>query len=90
MCCICNVVNCIRRNLSCCGNCNSRRNYSDCGCSGYNNSRYSEPRTNVVCANQRNSCFAPCCDDDSTRCHEHHNHGCGCGRERDNDCGCNH
>ena len=63
--CICNVVNCIRRNLFCCGN------------SSYNNSRYREPRTNVTCANQRNQCFEPCYDERSTGCHKHH-HDCGC------------
>lgn len=89
MCGICRTVNCIRRRLFGCGcgnynnGCNTY-NYrgcdSDCayeyrsGCS----SRYTEPCTNVVCANQRDNGFTPCCDDDDCVCHKHHKHDCNC------------
>lgn len=90
MCGICGTVNCIRRRLfGSCGCNNSRSNgctynyngcddcdynYNNCGC----NSRYTEPRTNVVCANQRDNGFTPCCDDNDCSCNRNRNCGCGC------------
>ena len=83
MCGICNVVNCIRRNI--CGGCGTRRytdscgcranrNVDDCGC----NSRYAEPRTNVVCANQQNDCYKPCCGNDDCNCRRNNHHHDNC------------
>ena len=88
MCGICRTVNCIRRRLFGCG-CSCNDNYdchetysyrgcdtcereSRCGCS----SRFTEPDTNVICANQRNNGFTPCCGDDECRCHKHHHNNC--------------
>ena len=85
MCGICNVVNCIRRNLFGCGSrrsngCGYSRN-NGCGCdrNAYcdnNNSYREEPCMNVVCANRQNRNFTPCCDDAN----------CRCNRSRDCDC----
>lgn len=83
MCGICNVVNCIRRNL-----CGCRRNngcgYSrNNGCGRRSNSCYDndycyreEPCMNVVCANRQNRNFTPCCDDDNCRCNRHSDCDC--------------
>ena len=86
MCGICRTVNCIRRRLFGCGCGCSGEESCDHGCdndcryerhNGFN-SRYAEPDTNIICANQRSSGFTPCCDDDDCRCHKHHHNGCGC------------
>lgn len=45
---------------------------------GCGNSRYSEPRTRITCANQRDNGFTPCCDDDDCSCNHSRNCGCGC------------
>ncbi|MBQ3118688.1 MAG: hypothetical protein IJC10_02870 [Clostridia bacterium] len=86
MCGICRTVNCIRRRLCGCGcNRNNGRysyDYNGCNECGYNydrcgcNSRYTEPRMNVVCANQRDDGFTPCCDDNDCNCHKHHHDRC--------------
>ncbi len=82
MCGICRTVNCIRRKIfgSCCGYTRSDcYGYNGCDNDCYNNgcSRYSEPRMNVICANQRDNGFTPCCDNKDIKCHKHH-HDCGC------------
>jgi len=97
MCGICNVVNCVRRafcgnrtgygRYNRCENTYSYRGCDDdcgytynrnngCGCS-----RYSEPRTRITCANQRDNGFTPCCDE-SNCCHDHCHDHC------DDDCDC--
>lgn len=70
MCGICNIVNCIRRNLCSCG---CRRN-NGCGCARNTDRNYrEEPCMNVICANRENRSFTPCCDNDSCRCNHHRN-----------------
>ena len=68
-----------------CGNgCGNNGSYSYRGCDdgcAYNyrsdcSSRYSEPDTNIICANQRGNGFTPCCDDDECGCHKRKHNCC--------------
>ncbi len=82
MCGICNIVNCIRRNLCGCRRNNSCGYSRNNGCgynrsnSCYNNDYREEPCMNVVCANRQNRNFTPCCDDDNCRCNRHSDCDC--------------